>query len=80
VINLSVGWEQEVTEVAAGGTLNAGQTLKSPNGQSKLVLQADGNLVVRVPFLPPPCTDCYEALLWGCILWSTKLPPRCAQR
>lgn len=60
--NLSVGWEQEVTEVAAGGTLNAGQTLKSPNGQSKLVLQADGNLVVRVPFLPSPCTDCDEAM------------------
>ncbi|KAK9919091.1 hypothetical protein WJX75_009330 [Coccomyxa subellipsoidea] len=37
---------EEVTEVAAGGTLNAGQTLKSPNGQSKLVLQADGNLVL----------------------------------
>lgn len=48
--------------MAAGGTLNAGQTLKSPNGQSKLVLQADGNLVVRVPFLPSPCTDCYEAM------------------
>lgn len=35
--------------MAAGATLNVGQTLKSPNGQSKLVLQGDGNLVVRVP-------------------------------
>jgi len=54
------GLVQEVTEVAAGGTFNAGQTLKSPNGDAKLVLQGDGNLVVRTlssscsGWQPPP--------------------------
>ncbi len=38
---------QELTEVSTGGTMHVGQTLKSPNGQAKLVLQGDGNLVVR---------------------------------
>ncbi len=49
VIFLNTRCAQELTELAAGATLNAGQTLKSPSGQSKLVLQGDGNLVVRIP-------------------------------
>ncbi|BDA48988.1 probable comitin at C-terminar half [Coccomyxa sp. Obi] len=36
----------ELTEMSAGGTMHVGQTLKSPSGQAKLVLQGDGNLVL----------------------------------
>lgn len=36
-------------ELTAGGTLNKGQSLKSPSGNAKLVFQEDGNLVVRSP-------------------------------
>lgn len=39
--------QESVTELAAGSTLNVGQTLASPGGAAKLVFQEDGNLVVR---------------------------------
>lgn len=38
---------QTVTSLSAGETLRLGSTLASADGQSKLVFQGDGNLVVR---------------------------------
>ena len=38
---------QALSSLSGGDTLSPGQTLASPDGQSKLVFQDDGNLVVR---------------------------------
>jgi hypothetical protein len=43
------GVQDGLTELASGGTLHKGQSLKSPSGAAKLVFQDDGNLVVRQP-------------------------------
>ena len=41
-------WLQAVTSLAAGESFTKGQTMTSPDGQSKLVFQGDGNIVVGI--------------------------------
>ena len=48
-------WLQAVTSLAAGESFTKGQTMTSSDGQSKLVFQGDGNIVVGVPL--QTCTD-----------------------
>ena len=38
---------QALSSLSGGDTLSPGKTLASPDGQSKLVFQDDGNIVVR---------------------------------
>jgi len=44
-VNLTSAWEDLI--LAPGGRLDQGQTVSSANGECKLLLQGDGNLIVR---------------------------------